>query len=85
MEIHFKQNLDTRTQPKVWEYGWNIIVTNTFSIGILLTVTIYLKATLIVLQYLHIIYDTCDLNVYIAKLVIQSVQMCLIENKTFEF
>lgn len=27
MEIHFKQNLDTRTQPKVWEYGWNIIVT----------------------------------------------------------
>lgn len=25
--MHFKQNLDTRTQPKVWEYGWNIIVT----------------------------------------------------------
>lgn len=27
MDIHFKQNLDTRTQPKVWEYVWNIIVT----------------------------------------------------------
>lgn len=27
MEIHFKQNLNTRTQPKVWEYVWNIIVT----------------------------------------------------------
>lgn len=27
MEKHFKQNLDTKTQPKVWESVWNIIVT----------------------------------------------------------